>query len=695
MDVQLPDGTTVRGVPDGTSKADLFAKLKANGHPVDDSWLGTASPAKAPEQPPQSLTGFVGGNLAKGAAQVAGIPAEVGKQLLSATESPAAEKLNKIIKAPAARRSDQPMAGSTEHIEQILKNVGAIGPSAEPRSKTQEVVAAGLQALPSAALPGGGAKLLPRIGAAVGSGVGGEIGRQVGGTPGQVAGSLLGGAAGGLAGAPRGIPAPPSEAARASKASGIPLTLGQETGNKTLTFTENVLRDLFPSAGTAHRDEMAQVTAGVNRIDKLASQMGTATADPEAIGNQLRTSYKNTVEKIDSLRESQAKTDYAAVKQVAGNKPVVGYKNTMATLDKIIAENENVPSGDARKIAAQARSIKEALTTTKAGAAASPILGPNGQPIKGATPATTGPATHTIDDAMKTRSAWGKAARRTGNIFNDIDPNANQVLAKRLFGAINRDFDDASTAKTPIAQALAKANQNYKKASQSIDFIQKSALGKLLGEDTVDAAFSGATANTKAPELIAKRYLNMQPSEAKSVTAILQQHDPQTLQDVKAYVLRNGLEQAKNDIPGAPPISFAKFRKEIDKVEPKLAEMGFSPKEIKDIKDVTDTMARAGDKVGVNTSKTTPTAHLIATVSAAAAGHLGAAAAAAVTPYIASQALLTQTGRNLLRAAYNASNGKAQAAALGALRAQYAQPNGDRSQTSQAPSGTQIPSPPQ
>lgn len=32
MDVQLPDGTVLRGVPDGTSKADLVAKLKSNGY---------------------------------------------------------------------------------------------------------------------------------------------------------------------------------------------------------------------------------------------------------------------------------------------------------------------------------------------------------------------------------------------------------------------------------------------------------------------------------------------------------------------------------------------------------------------------------------------------------------------------------------------------------------------------------------
>ena len=36
MDVQLPDGTVVKGVPDGMSKDDLVAKLKASGHDV--SW---------------------------------------------------------------------------------------------------------------------------------------------------------------------------------------------------------------------------------------------------------------------------------------------------------------------------------------------------------------------------------------------------------------------------------------------------------------------------------------------------------------------------------------------------------------------------------------------------------------------------------------------------------------------------------
>ena len=40
MDVRLPDGTIIKNVPDGTSKADLVTKLKGNGMAVPAEWLG-------------------------------------------------------------------------------------------------------------------------------------------------------------------------------------------------------------------------------------------------------------------------------------------------------------------------------------------------------------------------------------------------------------------------------------------------------------------------------------------------------------------------------------------------------------------------------------------------------------------------------------------------------------------------------
>lgn len=58
MDVTLPDGTTVKGVPDGMTKADLVAKLNANGH--DTSWYKPEAPA-APSMGQQFMKGI--GNI--------------------------------------------------------------------------------------------------------------------------------------------------------------------------------------------------------------------------------------------------------------------------------------------------------------------------------------------------------------------------------------------------------------------------------------------------------------------------------------------------------------------------------------------------------------------------------------------------------------------------------------------------------
>jgi hypothetical protein len=44
MDVTLPDGTTLQGIPDGTTKSQIATKLKASGHAVPDEWLKPAVP---------------------------------------------------------------------------------------------------------------------------------------------------------------------------------------------------------------------------------------------------------------------------------------------------------------------------------------------------------------------------------------------------------------------------------------------------------------------------------------------------------------------------------------------------------------------------------------------------------------------------------------------------------------------------
>ena len=57
MDVRLPDGTIIKGVPEGTTKADLVAKLQRNGMAVPAEWLEPSRPKAEPQPAPDPSEG--------------------------------------------------------------------------------------------------------------------------------------------------------------------------------------------------------------------------------------------------------------------------------------------------------------------------------------------------------------------------------------------------------------------------------------------------------------------------------------------------------------------------------------------------------------------------------------------------------------------------------------------------------------
>lgn len=72
MDVRLPDGTVIKDVPDGTTKADLAAKLQKNGMEVPAEWM---TPADKPKGAPMSRMEKIGTGMAD--------PIHGGAQLLT------------------------------------------------------------------------------------------------------------------------------------------------------------------------------------------------------------------------------------------------------------------------------------------------------------------------------------------------------------------------------------------------------------------------------------------------------------------------------------------------------------------------------------------------------------------------------------------------------------------------------------
>ena len=205
MDVRLPDGTIIKNVPDGTTKADLVTKLQGNGMAVPSEWLQAAPAAQPVQEAGQSLN--------RG---LSDIPRQIGLTARYALEGP----------AQAAQIFTEPVAGlmrmggiNTKPLGQVASGFAdAIG-LPKPQTAQERVVgdatrlvagsggimgAAGQMAkLPGmAGTVGAGLAANPvqQISSSAGAGALGGLSREGGGNELQQAGAaLLGGAVGGMA----------------------------------------------------------------------------------------------------------------------------------------------------------------------------------------------------------------------------------------------------------------------------------------------------------------------------------------------------------------------------------------------------------------------------------------------------------------------------------------------------------------
>lgn len=205
MDVRLPDGTIIKNVPDGTTKADLVAKLQGNGMAVPSEWLQAA-----PQPQPVQETGRA---INRG---LSDIPRQLGLTARYALEGP----------AQAAQVFTEPIAGlmrmggiATKPLGEVAAGLADSIGLPKPETAQERVVgdatrlvagsggligSAGQMAkLPGmAGTVGAGLAANPvqQLSSAAGAGVMGGLSREGGGNEIQQAGSaLIGGVVGGMA----------------------------------------------------------------------------------------------------------------------------------------------------------------------------------------------------------------------------------------------------------------------------------------------------------------------------------------------------------------------------------------------------------------------------------------------------------------------------------------------------------------
>jgi hypothetical protein len=160
MDVRLPDGTIIQNVPDGMSKADFTAKLKANGYDV----------SKLESAPVQSSTPLpANAGLANFAASVAGLPVDTVTNAINLGIAGYGAAKTAITGKTGPDLIHSPFGGS-ESIKGGLRATGMPGlnpDNPQPNSKMgtaqYEFVSRG-GAIPGGAIPAVGSMVAEKIG---------------------------------------------------------------------------------------------------------------------------------------------------------------------------------------------------------------------------------------------------------------------------------------------------------------------------------------------------------------------------------------------------------------------------------------------------------------------------------------------------------------------------------------------------
>lgn len=205
MDVRLPDGTIIQNVPDGTTKADLVAKLQGKGMAIPAEWLA-ATPAPQASQAVGSVlreiprqVGLAARYGMEGLGQVADIvtePIRYGAKLLAGREvfpqstSQAVTGVANALGLPSPETADERVIGDASRLVAGAGGMaGGARAAANALTGTSRAVSGKLAASP----------VKQAIGAA-GSGLAGGSVRESGGSAGeQFAASLAAGVASPLA----------------------------------------------------------------------------------------------------------------------------------------------------------------------------------------------------------------------------------------------------------------------------------------------------------------------------------------------------------------------------------------------------------------------------------------------------------------------------------------------------------------
>lgn len=400
-----------------------------------------------------------------------------------------------------------------------------------------------------------------------------------------------------------------NESLRLQNETGVQMTPAMKTGSRWATGSENAARQSYFTADDMKAVDRRIADQAGAYIEKVMNGVSPSSENAATVGAAVKGALDKGVKAMIDSRDAVAAKEYGAIRQNYGGtvtnqvevpskilgangSPLTTSKSVespaftvkpdglVSTLRNIIAQHDNVPAGEAKAIVAKAQSLLSGITDK------------NGQPLP-----------MSINDALKARSYYSKAAAGTGSVFEDINPTDNQKFARELWNGIESDFDNvANNAGGKLGEQLKQANANYRAASLQIEQAKGGVIGRILGKDIVK---DGVDISQIPPESIAAKVVALKPTEAKFIKGFIDQYSPSTSLQVGRHIIQSAWEKAQETpiSAGADPLpQFNVFNRLIAKNE--ALKDWITPEQFGQIKNAQAVIRRMGDKFGFNFSGT-------------------------------------------------------------------------------------------
>jgi len=492
MNVRLPDGTLIKNVPDNMTKAELTAKLSANGY---DAGKLSGGASKGTGSDAIDAGNAVGTGFWRGATRLAGLPVDTVANALDLGKAGLATAYHEMTGKPIPGALEvnpdrRGVVGSSEWMLQKVRGTDAGRSMVDPVNPAYEggyLQAGGGSLAGGIVAPQSFAQLANQTGMALSSSALSKGAYDLTGDPawaitaGMVPGAAQIGAGeltraavvGGAKGRTQ-----LQQRVQDLRSAGIERpTLGLATGNKLIGGVENLLQSTPGAVGTMSKAREAAVR-GLNNKTIEAADLAAPTRGSLEAGQAIQSGIRDF---RDSFKSKQGAL-YDRLDQFIDPSAPVDVTNTKGVLATLNADIPGAPALSNQFKNARIQSIESAFKSDTSGAPASVMVyqpKPVGSGGLWNSPTTPAPVVVHVPESPSRNQLPFEAVKKTrtlvGNEIADTNIASSVPRSKwsPLYGALSQDMDAAATAAGPeAAQVYGRANAFSRSGMARLDRVQ-------------------------------------------------------------------------------------------------------------------------------------------------------------------------------------------------------------------------------